>query len=133
MHLLFLWVHSCIRCSLPYQFIGEYLKYSHFIDRDLSDLNNDGNLDLDEFVIAMHLIDLAKSGQSIPATLPPEIIPVAKKFSTDSDPQLPDVTADGRRGRSESVSSIGKPEPGIYFKVFNYLPICNINRGFYLL
>jgi len=78
---------------------------------DLSDLNNDGNLDLDEFVIAMHLIDLAKSGQSMPATLPPEIIPVAKKFSTDSDPQLPDVTADGRRGRSESVSSIGKPEP----------------------
>ena len=92
-----------------------------FATRDLSDLNKDGNLDLDEFVIAMHLIDLAKSGQSIPVTLPPELIPVSKKFSTESDPPLQDVTSDGRRGRSESVSSVGKPEPGMNFKVFNRL------------
>ena len=92
-----------------------------FAIRDLSDLNKDGNLDLDEFVIAMHLIDLAKSGQSIPITLPPELIPVSKKFSVESDPPMQDVTSDGRRGRSESVSSVGKPEPGINFKVFNWL------------
>ena len=81
-------------------------------------MNKDGNLDLDEFVIAMHLIDLAKSGQSIPVSLPPELIPATKKFSTDSEPLVPDVSSDGRRGRSESVSSIGKLEPGISFQVF---------------
>ena len=81
-------------------------------------MNKDGNLDLEEFVVAMHLIDIAKSGQPIPVTLPPELIPVSKKFSNEGDASIPDVTSDGRRGRSESISSIGKPEPGMKLNWF---------------
>lgn len=81
-------------------------------------MNKDGNLDLDEFIIAMHLIELAKSGQSIPTTLPPELIPATKKFVADADPQMGEIMPEGSKGRSESVSSVGKPEPGKQKKVF---------------
>lgn len=84
-----------------------------FFHRDLSDLNKDGNLDLDEFVIAMHLIDLAKSGQSLPATLPAELIPATKNSPPEAEGHAQDTASDGKRGRSESISSIGKPELGI--------------------
>jgi intersectin len=41
----------------------------------LSDIDKDGNLSLDEFVIAMHLCDFAKSGQQLPTVLPAELYP----------------------------------------------------------
>ena len=59
----------------------------------------------------MHLIDLAKSGQPVPATLPPELIPSTKKFS-EPEPLIPEA-ADARK-RSESVTSLGKQEQGKY-------------------
>nr|CAD7202293.1 unnamed protein product [Timema douglasi] len=41
----------------------------------LSDMDADGRLSCDEFVLAMHLCDLAKAGESIPTGLPLELIP----------------------------------------------------------
>ncbi|XP_071819770.1 intersectin-1-like isoform X2 [Apostichopus japonicus] len=41
----------------------------------LSDINGDGKLTSDEFVVAMHLVDMAKSGQTLPMTLPGEMVP----------------------------------------------------------
>nr|CAD7455483.1 unnamed protein product [Timema tahoe] len=41
----------------------------------LSDMDTDGRLSCDEFVLAMHLCDLAKAGESIPTGLPLELIP----------------------------------------------------------
>uniref|UniRef100_A0A8C3I9X6 Intersectin 2 n=1 Tax=Chrysemys picta bellii TaxID=8478 RepID=A0A8C3I9X6_CHRPI len=41
----------------------------------LSDIDGDGQLKADEFVLAMHLTDMAKAGQPLPLTLPPELVP----------------------------------------------------------
>ncbi|XP_033111620.1 intersectin-1-like [Anneissia japonica] len=41
----------------------------------LSDIDNDGKLTSEEFCLAMHLVDVAKSGAPLPKTLPPELIP----------------------------------------------------------
>lgn len=42
---------------------------------DLADVGKDGQLSLQEFVIAMYLIDQAKMGMALPATLDPSLIP----------------------------------------------------------
>ncbi|XP_011689438.1 PREDICTED: intersectin-1 isoform X2 [Wasmannia auropunctata] len=41
----------------------------------LSDMDSDGRLGSEEFVLAMHLCDVAKTGETIPPTLPLELIP----------------------------------------------------------
>ncbi|KAM4771591.1 intersectin-2 [Rhinophrynus dorsalis] len=41
----------------------------------LADIDKDGKLKADEFVLAMHLTDMAKSGQPLPLTLPPDLVP----------------------------------------------------------
>ncbi|CAK9797482.1 ITSN1 [Anthophora plagiata] len=43
----------------------------------LADMDSDGRLGCDEFVLAMHLCDVAKIGEKIPTTLPIELIPPA--------------------------------------------------------
>ncbi|XP_026672719.1 intersectin-1 isoform X4 [Ceratina calcarata] len=43
----------------------------------LADMDSDGRLSCDEFVLAMHLCDIAKLGEKIPSTLPVELIPPA--------------------------------------------------------
>lgn len=47
------------------------------IIRTVADMDSDGRLSCDEFVVAMHLCDLAKTGENIPSTLPIELIPPA--------------------------------------------------------
>ncbi|XP_054165582.1 intersectin-1-like isoform X2 [Oppia nitens] len=42
---------------------------------NLSDIDADGRLTCDEFVVAMHLIDCVKSGDSLPTVLPPDLVP----------------------------------------------------------
>ncbi|KAM4692947.1 intersectin-2 [Discoglossus pictus] len=41
----------------------------------LADIDGDGKLKPDEFVLAMHLTDMAKAGQPLPLSLPPEFVP----------------------------------------------------------
>ncbi|XP_018365606.1 PREDICTED: intersectin-1 isoform X10 [Trachymyrmex cornetzi] len=41
----------------------------------LADMDSDGRLGSEEFVLAMHLCDIAKVGENIPTTLPLELIP----------------------------------------------------------
>ncbi|XP_038606944.1 intersectin-2 isoform X2 [Tachyglossus aculeatus] len=41
----------------------------------LADVDGDGQLKADEFILAMHLTDMAKAGQPLPLTLPPELVP----------------------------------------------------------
>jgi hypothetical protein len=41
----------------------------------LSDLDSDGRLTCDEFVLAMHLCEVAQKGEKIPAVLPADLIP----------------------------------------------------------
>ncbi|XP_027557615.1 LOW QUALITY PROTEIN: intersectin-1 [Neopelma chrysocephalum] len=42
---------------------------------NLSDIDQDGKLTAEEFILAMHLIDVAMAGQPLPPALPPEFIP----------------------------------------------------------
>uniref|UniRef100_A0A8C7B6T1 Intersectin 2 n=2 Tax=Neovison vison TaxID=452646 RepID=A0A8C7B6T1_NEOVI len=41
----------------------------------LADIDGDGQLRAEEFILAMHLTDMAKAGQPLPLTLPPELVP----------------------------------------------------------
>ncbi|XP_072018783.1 intersectin-1-like isoform X2 [Amphiura filiformis] len=58
----------------------------------LSDVDSDGKLTSEEFVLALHLVDLAKSGQALYQTLPPNLVPLSY-----------------RRARQGSLSSSGAP------------------------
>ena len=49
--------------------------YGSIFPRALSDIDNDGRLTNDEFCLAMHLVDMVRSNQPIPAKLPPNLIP----------------------------------------------------------
>ncbi|KAG2185113.1 hypothetical protein INT44_001903 [Umbelopsis vinacea] len=46
---------------------------------DLSDMDNDGQLDFDEFCVAMHLTYDSLNGGNPPASLPPQLIPNNKR------------------------------------------------------
>ncbi|XP_062971974.1 intersectin-2 isoform X2 [Elgaria multicarinata webbii] len=41
----------------------------------LADIDGNGQLKAEEFILAMHLTDMAKAGQPLPLTLPPELVP----------------------------------------------------------
>jgi epidermal growth factor receptor substrate 15 len=49
---------------------------------ELSDLDQDGQLDRDEFLIALQLINKAKEGQTIPDQLPPSLLPFKVRHSS---------------------------------------------------
>ena len=75
--------------------------FCFFSFRGLADMDSDGRLSSDEFVLAMHLCDMAKAGEPIPAVLPPELIPAAfrrqqRAASVTTSPagQGPDKPAD---------------------------------------
>ena len=46
---------------------------------DLSDHDKDGALTSEEFAVAMHLIDLCKSGKPLPSTLPGNLVPPSQR------------------------------------------------------
>uniref|UniRef100_A0A669DA04 Intersectin 2b n=1 Tax=Oreochromis niloticus TaxID=8128 RepID=A0A669DA04_ORENI len=51
--------------------------------RNLADVDKDGKLQAEEFILAMHLVDLAKSGQPLPLTLPTELVPPSQRSATN--------------------------------------------------
>ncbi|KAI8636920.1 hypothetical protein BD408DRAFT_425404 [Parasitella parasitica] len=55
---------------------------------NLSDPNNQGKLNLDEFSVAMHLIYRKLNGYNVPETLPAELVPPSHRDLTDSVSQL---------------------------------------------
>lgn len=44
-----------------------------------SDLDGDGFLDLEEYTLAMHLIDVTRAGYDLPKTLPDHLVPPSKR------------------------------------------------------
>ncbi|XP_041660585.1 intersectin-2a isoform X2 [Cheilinus undulatus] len=42
---------------------------------NLADVDKDGQLQGDEFILAMHLVDMAKTGRPLPLTLPQDLVP----------------------------------------------------------
>ncbi len=69
----------------------------------LSDIDKDGNLDRDEFSVAMFLIDHKLAGNDIPETLPERLIPPSKRMDFQRDHYQ---GGDGPR-RDEPVASYG--------------------------
>lgn len=48
----------------------------------LSDMDSDGRLGCEEFVLAMYLCDMASQGDPIPTTLPPDLVPPSFRKSS---------------------------------------------------
>lgn len=46
---------------------------------NLSDIDRDGQLDADEFAVAMHLTRESTAGRSLPPSLPTDVCPPAKR------------------------------------------------------
>ena len=49
----------------------------------------DGQLTSDEFCVAMHLVDMAKSGQLLPQKLPPELVPPSFRRGRSGSASMP--------------------------------------------
>uniref|UniRef100_A0A669DCR5 Intersectin 2b n=1 Tax=Oreochromis niloticus TaxID=8128 RepID=A0A669DCR5_ORENI len=58
--------------------------------RNLADVDKDGKLQAEEFILAMHLVDLAKSGQPLPLTLPTELVPPSQSATNGLSSSLID-------------------------------------------
>ncbi|XP_069492319.1 intersectin-1 isoform X2 [Ambystoma mexicanum] len=81
---------------------------------NLSDIDQDGKLTAEEFILAMHLIDMAMSGQPLPPVLPADYIPPTFRPCSDSaevthhnlDLKRSFYIAGARRVRSGSGASV---------------------------
>lgn len=60
-----------VKSKLPNTVLGKIWK--------MSDIDKDGQLDMDEFALAMHLVNVKLEGHEIPAELPDHLIPPSKK------------------------------------------------------
>lgn len=68
------------------------------VTRGMSDMDSDGRLSCEEFVLAMHLCDMARSGEKIPVPLPPDLVPPSLRR---------------QRQNSLSASEMGDPLAGM--------------------
>nr|XP_057945813.1 intersectin-2b isoform X1 [Doryrhamphus excisus] len=50
---------------------------------NLADVDKDGKLTAEEFILAMHLVDMAKSGQPLPPTLPTDLMPPTQRAAVN--------------------------------------------------
>ncbi|XP_061563362.1 intersectin-2-like isoform X2 [Cololabis saira] len=55
---------------------------------NLADVNKDGQLRADEFILAMHLVDMAKTGRPLPLTLPQDLVPPALRGGSKPSEKL---------------------------------------------
>ncbi|KAL1253625.1 hypothetical protein QQF64_015854, partial [Cirrhinus molitorella] len=51
----------------------------------LADVDRDGQLRAEEFILAMHLVDMAKTGRPLPLTLPPDLVPPSLRQAKSCD------------------------------------------------
>jgi len=56
--------------------------------RSLADVDNNGSLSVDEFCVAMHLVEMTKLGQTLPSVLPVDLVPPAYRTSVSRSPLL---------------------------------------------
>ncbi|KAI8976979.1 actin cytoskeleton-regulatory complex protein END3-domain-containing protein [Pilobolus umbonatus] len=75
---------------------------------DLADIDKDGNLDFEEFCIAMHLTFSCINGEEVPASLPPSLIPPNKTPAYSAPYSQPSTGYQPGYGSSNYYS----PQPG---------------------
>lgn len=82
----------------------------------LSDIDSDGRLSCDEFVLAMYLCEMATQGEAIPTKLPLEMVPPSFRKSASRHGSI----ASGPTSRHGSVSSQGGNAVNIDIDLYNY-------------
>uniref|UniRef100_A0A8C5N098 Intersectin-1 n=1 Tax=Leptobrachium leishanense TaxID=445787 RepID=A0A8C5N098_9ANUR len=84
---------------------------------NLSDIDQDGKLTAEEFILAMHLIDMAMAGQPLPPVLPPDYIPpsfrrvrsgsgISLMSSVSVDQRLPEEPAEEEAQSADKKLSV---------------------------
>lgn len=48
-------------------------------------MDKDGKLKAEEFILAMHLVDMARTGQPLPLILPTELVPPSLRYAPTFD------------------------------------------------
>ena len=67
-------------------YINEYINCPHCVSRNLADVDKDGQLDCEEFCIALHLCDCVKMGVPLPPKLPPDLMPAKSRSGSFNAP-----------------------------------------------
>ncbi|CAH2354150.1 actin cytoskeleton-regulatory complex protein Pan1p [[Candida] railenensis] len=73
---------------------------------NLSDTNNNGKLNKDEFAVAMHLVYRRLNGFEIPIRLPPELVPPSTKYLQDSMNSLKNSLRSGSVSNQSTAASV---------------------------
>ncbi|KAF7731690.1 actin organization and endocytosis protein [Apophysomyces ossiformis] len=79
---------------------------------NLSDPNNQGKLNVNEFSVAMHLIYRKLNGYDVPTTLPPELIPPSTRELKESVSALKQSILEGI-AQKKSISSFSESSPSL--------------------
>ncbi|XP_045907549.1 epidermal growth factor receptor substrate 15-like 1 isoform X1 [Micropterus dolomieu] len=101
---------------------------------DLSDVDKDGNLDKDEFTVAMHLVYRAMENEPVPTTLPTSLIPPSKRKKSAGAlpgavavlPVLSGLTA-GPAPLKESLRSTPPVSSTLHLSTSPVLPTSTVN------
>lgn len=81
----------------------------------LSDPNNKGRLDMDEFAVAMHLIYRKLNGYPVPNRLPPELIPPSTRNFADSIGTVKSLLSQDAENRKNSGAFLQPQKTGISY------------------
>ena len=87
----------------------------------LSDPNNRGRLDMDEFAVAMHLIYRRLNGYPVPGRLPPELVPPSARNLADSIGTVKSLLSQDAQSRKDSGSFLQPQKTGVsYLKTHTF-------------
>jgi actin cytoskeleton-regulatory complex protein PAN1 len=87
----------------------------------LSDPNNRGRLDMDEFAVAMHLIYRKLNGYPVPSRLPPELIPPSTRNFNNSINTVKSLLSQDAESRKSSGAFLQPQRTGVsYLKTHSF-------------
>lgn len=79
----------------------------------MSDVDKDGKLNIEEFAIAMHLVDMAKSGKPLPQVLPQELLPPSMQGQIQSECNTSVGSSEGRERSGSTRSRSGSSSDAV--------------------
>ena len=92
----------------------------------LSDPNNKGRLDLDEFAVAMHLIYRKLNGYPVPNQLPPELVPPSTRNFSSSIDTVKSLLSQDAESRKSSGAFLQPQKTGVsYLKTHSFRTASN--------
>ncbi|KEQ68611.1 hypothetical protein M436DRAFT_57941, partial [Aureobasidium namibiae CBS 147.97] len=103
---------------------------------DLADINSEGQLNRDEFAVAMYLIRQQRSGAPLPAFLPPALVPPGMRNQQHPTPQTTAPAFDNANNSSqlpksatEDLFGLDEPMPSIANQQPALAPVSAQNTG----